>query len=228
VGYTTYFSGEVTIEPPLNEQETAYLLRFAESRRMLRTQGPYYADRGDDWGQTGEGILDYNEPPQGQPGVWCQWVPTEDGSAIRWDEGEKFYDSAEWMAYVIDTFLKPGATVQEELRALSAAGGTTVPALPQERDGWVYPPEFAAFTFDHIVNGAIDADGEDSDDIWRLVVRDNVVSIQFGQITFADETVLGDDATSPIRATATRMDQTQDDRMALGAAPLALPASTTS
>jgi hypothetical protein len=226
VGYTTEFSGEVTITPPLNQQEIAYLERFSESRRMRRTQGPYYANPGNDWGQSGTGILDYNEPPQQQPGLWCHWVPTEDGSAICWNGAEKFYDGAEWMAYLIDTFLKPDATVQQELRALTAAGGTTVPALPQAQDGWVYPAEFAGFTFNHTVNGAIDADGEASDDIWRLVVRNNVVSIQSGQITFADETVLGDDASSPIQATATRLDDSADARPALAAAPPALPAGT--
>ncbi|WP_370973963.1 hypothetical protein [Amycolatopsis sp. cg9] len=225
MGYTTDFYGEVTIDPPLNPQEIAYLQRFSDSRRMHRSQGPYYANPGNDWGQSGTGILNYNEPPQQQPGLWCHWVPTEDGSAICWDGAEKFYDSAEWMAYLITTFLQPGATVQQELRAL-AAGGTGVPALRQPEHGWVYPPEFAAFTFDHIVNGAIDASGEAPDDIWRLVVRDNVVSVQSGQITFADETVLGDDTSAPIRVTATRMDQPGDERLAVTAGTPALPAAT--
>jgi hypothetical protein len=102
-----------------------------------------------------------------------------------------------------------------------------VPARRGAQAGWVYPEEFAAFTFNHTVNGEIDANGEDPDDIWRLVVRDNVVSIQHGQITFADETVLGDDTRSPIRATATRMDRPSDERPALTAGPSALPAATT-
>lgn len=226
MGYTTYFSGEVTITPPLNEQEIAYLHKFSNSRRMHRSQGPYYANPGNDWGQSGEGILDYNNPPQQQPGLWCHWVPSEDGSAIGWDGGEKFYDSPEWMVYLINTFLKPGATVQLELRELSAGGGT-LPALRQAQDGWVYPPEFAAFTFDHVVNGEIDADGEAPDDIWRLVVRDNVVSVQSGEIVFANETVIGGDISSPIQATATRMDQPETSRPGLAAGQPALPASTT-
>ncbi|MFI6029499.1 hypothetical protein [Amycolatopsis magusensis] len=226
MGYTTDFFGEVTIDPPLNPQEIAYLHRFSESRRMHRAQGPYYANPGNNRGQSGTEILDYNAPPQQQPDLWCHWVPTEDGSAICWNGAEKFYGSAEWMAYLIDTFLKPGATVQQEMRALATAGGTTAPALRQAQDGWVYPAEFAAFTFNHTVNGEIDASGEDPDDIWRLVVRDNVVSIQSGQITFAHETVLGGD-TSPVQATATRMDQPSAEQPALTAGRPALAAATT-
>lgn len=52
-------------------------------------------------------IVDYNSPPNGQPGLWCQWVPSEDGSAIVWDQGEKFYDYDKWITYLIENFLKP-------------------------------------------------------------------------------------------------------------------------
>jgi hypothetical protein len=90
-------------------------------------------------------------------------VPTEDGSAIAWDEVEKFYDAERWMAYLIDTFLKPGATLAREL-------SDPVP-------DWVYPEEFAHFTFDHVINGTIEADGEEFEDRWRLEVHDNVVYV---------------------------------------------------
>jgi hypothetical protein len=46
-------------------------------------------------------------PPAGQPGQWCQWTPDEDGTAIVWDEGEKFYEYVDWICYLIDQFLKP-------------------------------------------------------------------------------------------------------------------------
>jgi hypothetical protein len=41
-------------------------------------------------------IIDHNYPPENQPGLWCQWIPNEDGTAICWDGGEKFYNSIEW------------------------------------------------------------------------------------------------------------------------------------
>jgi hypothetical protein len=67
------------------------------------------------------------------------------------------------MAYLIDTFLRPGATVALELAA----------RVPER----VYPDEFALFTFDHVVNGTIEASGEEPGDRWRLEVRDNTVFV---------------------------------------------------
>lgn len=42
-----------------------------------------------------------------QPGLWCQWVPNEDGTTIEWDEGEKFYEYVDWIRYLIVNFLEP-------------------------------------------------------------------------------------------------------------------------
>ena len=52
-------------------------------------------------------IKDYNHPPSGQPGLWCQWIPNDDGTAIEWDGGEKFYDYVDWIKYLIAHFLTP-------------------------------------------------------------------------------------------------------------------------
>jgi hypothetical protein len=40
-----------------------------------------------------------------QPGLWCQWKPTDDGTLIVWDGGEKFYEYIPWIQYLIDNFL---------------------------------------------------------------------------------------------------------------------------
>jgi hypothetical protein len=89
-------------------------------------QGAYFVNEGGQAGQ-GEfmgsnwqkdqknaGILDYNQQPIGQPGLWCQWNPCTDGeeSFIEWDGSEKFYNYVEWIEYLIENFLKPwGYTV---------------------------------------------------------------------------------------------------------------------
>ena len=52
-------------------------------------------------------IVDYNTSPKNQPGLWCQWVPSEDGTAIEWNESEKFYDYIEWIEYLVKHFLGP-------------------------------------------------------------------------------------------------------------------------
>lgn len=163
MGYQTYFYGEVEITPPLNPDEIAYLNKFANTRRMDRDRGPYYVGNTGQGGQDREpDIRDYNHPPKGQPGLWCQWIPSEYGTALVWDQNEKFYNATEWMTYLIDNFLKKGA---------SARGV----------DG------FERFTFDHVVNGTINAEGEEQGDIWKIVVKDNVVSEVKATITWPED-----------------------------------------
>lgn len=53
------------------------------------------------------GILDVNRRPNGQPGLWCQWVPNKKGTAIEWDGGEKFYYYVGWLEYIVKHFLGP-------------------------------------------------------------------------------------------------------------------------
>jgi hypothetical protein len=52
-------------------------------------------------------IVDFNQQPSTQPSLWCQWVPNEDGTAIEWDGGEKFYAYSEWLFYLINKILAP-------------------------------------------------------------------------------------------------------------------------
>jgi hypothetical protein len=137
MGYTTDFDGKFTLDRPLSPEHSAYLTAFAETRRMKRDaektslrpdplrlavnlpigdEGGYYVGAsnysGDDHfayrGQEhSSDITDYNEEPAGQPGLWCQWTPSEDGAAIEWDGGEKFYDYVPWLEYLITHFLAP-------------------------------------------------------------------------------------------------------------------------
>lgn len=147
MGYSTDFEGRVQVTPPLNAEEIAFLKKFNETRRMDREKGPYHVDAGGFMGQGHEpDIRDYNRPPAGQPSLWCGWEPTEDGTAIVWDGGEKFYSSVEWMQYLIDHFLRPGALAKEQLPFLRA---------------------------NHQVSGEIVAQGEDASDSWCLVVENN-------------------------------------------------------
>ncbi|MDL5205089.1 hypothetical protein [Streptomyces sp. ALI-76-A] len=148
MGYTTAFEGHVTVDPPLNPHEIAYLDRFAESRRHQRPDGPYSTT---DYGYSELGHTAYNTPPEGQPSLWCNWEPTDEGTGIRWNGAEKFYNATQWMQYLIDHFLKPGGHAQGQ------AG-------------------FEKFTFDHTVNGVIHAHGDEPGDVWDLVVTDNTAT----------------------------------------------------
>lgn len=161
MGYTTEFTGQIKVDPPLSPAEITYLKRFADTRRMHRDNGPYFTGSGFAGQNHDDDILNYNAHGPEQPGLWCKWVPTEDGTAIEWNGVEKFYDSVEWMRYLIQTFLEKGAAVQVELAAPVA--------------GRFYPDEFKSFTFNHVLNGVIEAQGEDPDDRWVLVVDNNEV-----------------------------------------------------
>lgn len=72
----------------------------------LGPDGAYFVGGGKDFGQQhDQSIIDYNDPPEGQPGLWCQWVPTKDGKGIEWNGAEKFYNYEEWLEYIIENFL---------------------------------------------------------------------------------------------------------------------------
>jgi len=129
MGYTTDFTGQFDLDKPLSEPHRQYLVAFNESRRMKRdpalaqalpdpirdkvelpigVDGGYFVGGGEFRGQERDSsVLEYNHAPSGQPGLWCQWVPSEDGTAIVWDEGEKFYDYIGWIEYLIEHFLAP-------------------------------------------------------------------------------------------------------------------------
>lgn len=141
MGYTTEFEGKISIHPPLNAEEIAFLTAFSESRRMDRDAGPYALAP-----DHGPGIVDHNTPPAGQPGLWCQWIPTEDGTGLVWNQAEKFYDATEWMQYLIDHFLAPNALAIGKVPGI--VGG-------------------------HTLSGLVQAQGEEPDDVWHLLVVGN-------------------------------------------------------
>ena len=52
------------------------------------------------------GIIDDNQPPKSQPGLWCHWIINKNGELV-WDGGEKFYEYVEWLEYLIKNFFAP-------------------------------------------------------------------------------------------------------------------------
>jgi hypothetical protein len=138
MGYTTEFQGQFTLSKPLTAAQAAYLTAFAESRRMRRNatktskradplreavglpvgpQGGFFVNEDGDFGQgDGDDVTDHNSPPSGQPGLWCQWVPTEDGEGIEWDGNEKFNNYRRWLDYITKNFLNRwGITLSGEV-----------------------------------------------------------------------------------------------------------------
>jgi hypothetical protein len=129
MGYTTDFMGRFNLDHPLTPEHHAYLSKFSEIRHMERdaslaegysdpirlaaklplgAEGAYFVGSGGFKGQDRDSsVIDYNQEPEGQPGIWCQWVPTTESDAIEWDGGEKFYNYVEWLQYLIVNFLAP-------------------------------------------------------------------------------------------------------------------------
>lgn len=129
MGYTTEFEGSFRLDRPLRPEQVQYLQQFNGTRRMSRDakiaaslpdplrqavglpigeNGGYFVGGTGMAGQDDDAsVVDYNSPPSEQPSLWCQWRPTDDGTAIEWDGGEKFYDYAEWLCFIIVHFLAP-------------------------------------------------------------------------------------------------------------------------
>lgn len=130
MGYTTEFYGAFKLNRPLADAYRLYLTQFSETRRMKRNsvltvqrpdpvrfavglpvgnEGEFFVGCTEDFGQEhgAKDIVNYNGAPSTQPGLWCKWVPNEDGTAIEWNGAEKFYDYTEWLKYLIANFLEP-------------------------------------------------------------------------------------------------------------------------
>lgn len=187
MGYTTDFNGSLQLSRPLTVQEREYINLLSSTRRMKRDvnklmelykgehgnpfatdktpesiyglDGEYFARRDGNCGQdTDSSIVDYNVCPgqksfmsenqNGQPGLWCQWEITEDGTELRWDGGEKFYNYIEWLRYYIKHFFSKWGV---------------------------------------LLNGEIYWEGEDSEDLGKIVVKDNVVKTLTGKVTYEEE-----------------------------------------
>ena len=120
MGYTTQFEGRFDLDRTLEKHHAAYLTQFAEIRHMgrnpaqmatmpdplriavdlpLGSESEYYTG-----GDTIR-IPDMNKPPTTCPGLWLNWIPTEDGNGIEWNEAEKFYEYSKWLEFLIDNFL---------------------------------------------------------------------------------------------------------------------------
>ena len=115
MGYTTEFKGQFNLNKQLDPETKDFLTRLAHTRRMKRNvdpkygvEGEFYAENMENFGQNdNSNIIDINRPPSTQPGLWLQWIPTENGLHIVWDGGEKFYHYIEWLQYLVDKILEP-------------------------------------------------------------------------------------------------------------------------
>lgn len=129
MGYSTEFEGSFAVTPGLSQEHIDYLYTFSDTRRMKRDpeilkdfpdplrevvglplgiDGEFFiSGKGSSGQDKDKSVIDYNEPPSTQPGLWCQWIPANGGNSIEWDGNEKFYDYIGWIKYIIANFMKP-------------------------------------------------------------------------------------------------------------------------
>jgi hypothetical protein len=146
MGYTTDFSGRFELDKPLAPKMKKFLTLLNETRRMKRNvdeafgiEGEFFVFGTGSYGQDHDNsIVDFNQQPSTQPSLWCQWVPNEDGTAIEWDGGEKFYAYSEWLFYIINKVLAPNG---------------------------------------YTLNGTVVWQGEETGDVGKIHVVDNVVTV---------------------------------------------------
>lgn len=106
MGYATDFSGQFRFNKPLSRKQETYLKAFSETRRMDRDpllvsslpdpkreavglpigrSAEYFVGENGVCGQDRDSsILNYNDPPASQPGLWCKWIPTDGGDELIW------------------------------------------------------------------------------------------------------------------------------------------------
>ena len=160
MGYTTEFTGSLTITPPLNINEVVFLRKFNATRHCTHKVTPYAMDA--TGGCTGRSCIDSGP---GVPGFWNKWKSSDDGTELLWDGREKFYSYVEWLDWLITHFFKPDPECHgAEIPIINGMGMSSAPS--------VFPAS------GHLLNGIIEWEGEESSDVGRIVVCDNVIFTQ--------------------------------------------------
>ena len=126
--YRTSLSGSISVDKPLDDKFKNILNGLNKTKRMQRDvsilannlnisvktctemygeDGQFYFNLDNQLGQTHtDDIINYNEPPSGQPSLWCGWRYNEGKNIIEWDGSRrgsnKFDEYIEWITYIKD------------------------------------------------------------------------------------------------------------------------------
>ena len=128
MGYTTEFNGSFDLKfnnPETKKHVIELIDGLSTTRRMKRDLSKikdklehnveyygiegefYYVEDGNSGQNRDPSILEYNNPPSTQPGLWLQWVIGDNLDTLEWDGNEKFYYYTEWLEYLIEKIFKP-------------------------------------------------------------------------------------------------------------------------
>lgn len=151
MGLHTDYLGHARITPALNADEVEFLRSFDETRHCGDRSPLDVVQHPADNEPTGD-VDAHNLPAVGRPGLWCPWTCCGTGCCLHWDGLEKPYAPQEWLRFLIDTFLRPSAVLANDPQA--------------QRLG---------LTFDHLLDGMLVGQRQESGELFALVVRKNVV-----------------------------------------------------
>lgn len=151
--FNAHYAGQLRIEPPLNETEQKALSAFLGSRRVKTVAGPLDARESLSMGHPD--VIDWNSPPQDQPGLYTGLRIANGGEVLEWDGNEKPGYLTDWVRYVINYLLRPYAVFHEMAQQVDEGN------------------PLRSFTFDHVVNGKLV--GTARDGTWAIYVIDNAV-----------------------------------------------------
>ncbi len=100
MGYTTNFEGQIDFNRPLTVPEYRELEKLANYDS--KHDGTYEL---------------YTDTPETMPDSYLQWQPSNDGSGLQWNGGEKFYDYIHWLRWLIKHYFVPhGITLNGQIR----------------------------------------------------------------------------------------------------------------
>jgi len=203
MGYSTNFTGDLSLSRPATDVEKNYINTFSGTRRMKRdvnklmelfkgkhghptpksdkpediygNDGEYFAM---DDGQSGQNhdssILDYNTPPGHLLDRSIDWQQVWAENQSRIHDGK--CQPGLWCQWIIEEQI-----VGEQVLAWD--GG----------EKFYYYVEWLKYLINHFfepwgikLNGEIEWEGEDSSDRGRIIVTDNKVKVQIGKIVYED------------------------------------------
>lgn len=90
MGYSTDFNGVISFSRALTVREYKELIKLANYDS--KDDGTYKL---------------YTNTPETIPDSYLQWEPTDDGTGLQWNYGEKFYDYIHWLRWLIKHYFKP-------------------------------------------------------------------------------------------------------------------------
>lgn len=200
MGYTTDFTGSLTLNKELTSEQKSYINTFSNNRRMKRNvnklmelyhgkfgfpgvpensdpkliygrDGEYFVKYDDNFGQIeDDSIIDYNTPPgqisyRGNSNFHEIYIKNEE----KIKNGE--CQPGLWCQWIIN-----------ENNELEWDGG----------EKFYNYVEWLQYLINHffskwnvLLNGEIEWVGEDRDDLGKIIVKDNIIKIEHGHITYS-------------------------------------------